>query len=96
MLDEHHRSGGGITKEKARRNAVYHWSGWTIVGAIAVIGIRAIVGRDWAWWNDYNLTFVMETIILWAFGLSWAVKGRFGPARDTRFGRLLLDNRDYG
>ncbi|MDH3668109.1 MAG: hypothetical protein OEN23_14370 [Paracoccaceae bacterium] len=95
VLDEHEESDGVITKEKARRNAIYHCSGWAIVGAIAVIGVRAKFGRDWMWWDTYNLTFVFETIILWAFGLSWAVKGRFGPARDTRFGRMLLDKRDY-
>lgn len=30
----------------------------------------------WEIWNDLRLTFVFETIALWAFGFSWLVKGR--------------------
>ena len=60
-----------------------------------MIVVNAIFGAGWEWWDDYNITFVMETVMLWAFGLSWAVKGRFGPFRSTRLGRMVLDQRDY-
>ena len=96
ILDEHRKPDGEITEEKARRNVIYYWSGWTIVGAILAVGVGSLIGESWTGWDGYNLTFVFETTILWAFGLSWAVKGRFGPLRETRFGRMLLDARDYG
>jgi hypothetical protein len=95
VIDEHHRPGGAVTPEKARRDTVYNWSGRAIVVAIAVIVTNAIFGADWEWWDNYNMTFIMETVVLWAFGLSWAVKGRFGPFRGTRLGRLVLDPRDF-
>lgn len=95
VVDKHHKAAGAVTPEKARRDKVYIWSGRAIVGAIAVVVVNAIFGAGWEWWDDYNITFVMETVMLWAFGLSWAVKGRFGPFRSTRLGRMVLDQRDY-
>lgn len=94
VLADQRRSDGSPTPEKIRRDTVYRWSGRVIVAAIAALGIRAVFFRDWGGWNEYNLTFVMETIALWAFGLSWVVKGRLGPFKDTGLGRMVLDARD--
>jgi hypothetical protein len=38
-------------------------------------------------WDFYNLTFWFESLALWAFGVSWMLKGRF-------LDKLLLDARE--
>ncbi len=59
-----------------RRKAFYQGCGWTIMGAIAVIGITATFNDDLN--RDvtlkYNITFWCEVMALTAFGLSWLVK----------------------
>jgi len=63
------------TPEKLMRNKIYRVCGYTIVGCILFLLVyfnvkplqRALLG--------YKPVFVMETIALWAFGLSWLTKG---------------------
>lgn len=83
--EEHLTAEGTLTPEKAARNRFYVGCGLVIVVSIAALGAYAVMG--WSWWNDYNLTFWFEALALWAFGLSWMVKGRF-------YGFFLLDPRD--
>ena len=83
--EEHLTPEGALTTEKKRRNRFYVGCGLVILVTIAALGAYAVMG--WSWWNDYNLTFWFEAFALWAFGLSWMVKGRF-------YGFFLLDPRD--
>ena len=82
--------GGDLTEAKKTRNAIYRFCAGTIIGAIALIGIRVGLGAflDWelAWWERYNLTFWCEAAALVAFGVSWMVKGRF-------WGYALVDDK---
>ena len=69
------------------RNALYYLSGCAILGAMAALGSRVAVtdsfGLSDADWNARNLTFWCESAALWAFGVSWSIKGRiFAFLRD--------------
>ena len=94
IIDEHHRTEKGrLRLAKFLRNSLYYLSGIIILGAMgAIIGnsvYEAIMGQPNPIWDAMNLTFYMEAIALWAFALSWIVRGRF-------FGlTLLFDDRDY-
>ncbi|MDJ0943581.1 MAG: hypothetical protein QNJ30_08955 [Kiloniellales bacterium] len=82
---------GRLTPVKRRRNRIYIWSGWVIVFSMLAMATNALVsyvtGESWAWWTAVNATFWFEALALWAFGVSWMVKGRFWKA-------LLADPRD--
>ncbi|MDX1396390.1 MAG: DUF998 domain-containing protein [Gemmatimonadota bacterium] len=68
------RSGADPTPMKLVRNRLYRTCGWIIVGAIALAGAYALLPDDTplARWKP---VFWLETLALWAFGASWAVKG---------------------
>ena len=83
--EEHLEADGRLKPAKSRRNAIYVWSGWVIVVCMLAMAVKSLV--PWPWWNEYNATFWCEAFALWAFGVSWMVKGRF-------WGLLLLDERD--
>jgi hypothetical protein len=90
--EQHIRPDGtALTWHKAIRNSIYRVSGNVIVLCLIVLISNPIhtylTGNEWSWWNRYNYTFWLESLILWAFGISWITKGRF-------FGMLLLDPRD--
>lgn len=91
VLDKHRQSDGTLIPEKARRNRVYIWCGRFIMVALTAIGLHSVLGGDGGWWDDYNMTFIMEAVALWAFGLSWALKGRLWPFRETRVAKMVLD-----
>lgn len=83
------RDGGArLTRAKTTRNAIYFASGAVIVLAAAAMGINSLAGglfgASGAWWTAHNMTFWCEAAALWAFGLSWTVKGRL-------FGLVLKD-----
>lgn len=65
----------------ARRRRIYIACGWTIVAAllatsVAVVFKRFIGGTGREIVIDNNLIFWFEAIGIWAFGLSWLVKGK--------------------
>lgn len=72
-----------LNRTKRTRNAIYYLSGAVI--AIASLAMLAHYVFDFEGWESRNLTFWAEAAALWAFGLSWMVKGRF-------FGRYLKDD----
>lgn len=74
---------------KAKRNLIYRLSGIAIVLSLSALLLYATFGQNWEWWTNYNLTFWFESVALWAFGISWCVKGRI-------FGSTLLDEEDLG
>lgn len=89
--EQHLDADGQLKPAKSRRNAIYVWSGWVIVACMAAMAVKSVgayvAGAPWPWWNEINATFWSEAFALWAFGLSWMVKGRF-------WGFLLRDRRD--
>lgn len=91
IKDEHVGEDGQITSAKKTRNHLYIASGAIIVFCLLAMLVNfvnwIITGATWKWWTQYNATFWFEALALWAFGMSWMVKGRF-------FGMLLLDPRD--
>lgn len=85
VIDTRHKiTDADLSTNKRSRNIIYIISGWIIVISMTVMFIHSIYGQNSTWWQHYRITFVLETISLWAFGFSWMVKGRF-------FGRYLLD-----
>ncbi len=68
------KSGDRITPRKRTRNGIYKVCGAIMLACIALIGL-------YYWWLDDTLlsalkpVFWLESIALWAFGISWFVKG---------------------
>jgi len=85
VVDDQCGPDGTPTPVKRSRNRIYYASGALILVSMAAMGLNALI--DFPGWNDLNLTFWFEGLALWAFGLSWMVKGRF-------LGIALLDERD--
>ena len=89
--DEHRSEGAKLKPVKRTRNWIYYASGTVIVAAVMIIFANFLYevfsGRELAWWYRHNATFWLETAALWAFGVSWIVKGRF-------FDNVWLDDRD--
>jgi hypothetical protein len=77
---------GNLLPQKRIRNNLYICSGIVILFCMAFIGVNAYY--DFPWWQPNNLTFWFEALALWAFGISWVVKGRF-------FNTALRDKRDF-
>lgn len=74
------RSRGSVTVEKAQRNRVYTWCGWTIIACVVLAaayqGARLVShGRVTALLGAWKPVLVLETLALAAFGFSWLVKG---------------------
>ena len=66
-----------LSDAKRMRNLIYRASGAVIV--IAALSIAAGDRLAGGWWNDNNMTFWMEALLLGAFGTSWMVQGRAVP-----------------
>jgi len=63
------------TPEKLMRNKIYRICGYTIIGCILFLIVYFNVKplqRTIRW---YKPVFILETIALWAFGVSWLTKG---------------------
>lgn len=68
-----------MTAAKRTRNVVFRICGWTIVGVIVLVLVGLAVDYPESW----RSLFVLETIGVMAFGLSWLVKsGIFGILAD--------------
>ena len=61
------KTNGDMVPAKIKRNKVYRVCGIVIFAAIAGMIATAFL--------PFNLTFILESIVLWAFGVSWLVKG---------------------
>ena len=58
---------------KLRRNAVYRACGWIMVACIVAIAVVHLMALHT---TDLKPVLWLETLLLWAFGFSWFVKGR--------------------
>lgn len=94
VLPKHRLPNGGLKPEKALRNRIYVICGIVMLVAMVAIAAKIWFGDGWSFWTALNLTFGFETFALWAFGVSWALKGRLGPFSDTAVGKLLIDPDD--
>lgn len=63
--------------KKQRRNRCYRVFGWIILAMVAVLAVMKIgfptLGEKWD--TTWQFTFWAESVALWAFGLSWLMKG---------------------
>jgi len=77
--------------QKKIRNRIYIASGVVMVLSLGAIGLQFFVFNSEAEtirWNAGNWTFILEAVALWAFAVSWMLKGRMGPFA------ALMDPRD--
>jgi hypothetical protein len=63
------------TPRKLMRNKIYKACGYTILLSILLLFVYANVKSLRDLLRDYKPIFVLETIALWAFGISWLTKG---------------------
>jgi hypothetical protein len=59
---------GALTAGKRLRNGIYLACGIAIIGALATIAVFSITDVDDIFWP--------EAVAIWAFGISWLMKGR--------------------
>lgn len=74
------KTSGVITKQKKIKNVIYRVCGIGMLGSFLLLLLNLIPG-----FNCYNLTWIVEAIALFFFGLSWIVKSDAIP--------LLHDNK---
>lgn len=68
------KSGGTATPQKQRRNNIYLTCGVTMLVCIALIPLYNLFLDDSAI-AVFHPVFWLETLALWAFGISWMTKG---------------------
>lgn len=65
-------------KQKRKRDALYHICGYVMIACILLIAIYAAFLREkLPGIKQYDPVFWLETIALFAFGVSWLTKGQF-------------------
>jgi hypothetical protein len=67
-------SKGIRTPEKGTRNAIYRACGIVIILCVATIGLFDARLHDISWLGIPAI-YALETLALWAFGVSWFIKG---------------------
>ncbi|HEY4324292.1 MAG TPA: hypothetical protein VGN20_09905 [Mucilaginibacter sp.] len=68
------KTDGEPTPQKLKRNKVYKICAWVMVISMALIPALKIPGIP-DWFFALKPQFLLESFILWAFGISWLVKG---------------------
>ena len=67
---------GELTKEKQKKNKIYRFSGYIIWISIGILLIEFSIKK---FYPDFKITdydvFILETISVFAFGISWLIKG---------------------
>ena len=79
--EQHRDTEGKLKSGKIRRNTLYKVSGTVILVSMLAV-LTGFVGQThypaaFAFWNEFRLTFWFESLMLWAFAISWMVKGQF-------------------
>jgi uncharacterized membrane protein YobD (UPF0266 family) len=66
---------GDTSKEiKRKANKVYRMCGLVIVGSLALLAILMIIDKSMV--NSLRITYILESVMLLAFGVSWITKGK--------------------
>lgn len=64
-----------MTDGKRHRNMIYRWCGYIMIGCmVLLIPFFAIPVLD-EYRAQFKVVFVLEFVMLWAFGVSWLTKG---------------------
>jgi len=61
------------TENKKKRNRIYYGCGITILLSLITLAVLFKTNKEAI--DKYKVTLIMETIMLFAFGISWLVKG---------------------
>ncbi len=67
-------AGKSPTTQKLKRNVLYRVCGCTMLGCLVLIGVVNVAFKN-TWLESLSPVFWLETAALWAFGISWLVKG---------------------
>jgi hypothetical protein len=73
--DPHNIMQKGKRTMKGWRNFVYKICGWTIFVCLSCLIVYFASHSVHRWVGGFPLTFIMETVSVWAFAVSWLVKG---------------------
>ena len=68
------KTSGSPTPQKVKRNRVYKTCGVVMLGCIAALATYHVMPKDAAI-DALRPVFWLEALALWAFGISWGVKG---------------------
>jgi uncharacterized membrane protein len=63
------------TKEKLERNKLYKTCGYVMLASILIIFVYMLLKDRIDELKKIPITFIFEWVALWAFGISWIVKG---------------------
>lgn len=66
----------GRTHEKNMRNRLYRTCSIIMALAVGVIACYHLDLLNAKFYDHWRVTFIMETIAVWSFGISWLVKGK--------------------
>ncbi len=81
LPEKHLDQNGQLLPRKARRNGYYTICGVVIFICASILACYGSLPEDLSEkWEHYNVTFYLETLILWAFGAAWFIKGRMFDA----------------
>lgn len=69
------KTSGEMTSQKKKRNKIYKTCGWVMIGSIIGLVLVSTVDPVQTALKAYSPVLILEWILLWAFGLSWLVKG---------------------
>lgn len=64
-----------MTAEKHQRNRIYRWCGYAIIFLMVAVGLFNLFLQD-HWIASLMPVFWLESLMLWAFGYSWLIKGK--------------------
>ena len=65
----------GKTTAKEKRNVVYRVCGWIMIASVALLSIYFLLLDFKVFKTDFPVVFVLETVAIEAFGISWLTKG---------------------
>jgi hypothetical protein len=72
------------TPEKLKRNKLYKTCGYVMLACIAIIAVYMWLLQDRGILVNVPVVFIFEWIALWAFGISWIVKGEWFIFKDKK------------
>lgn len=67
----HRFTKGELTKEKRRKNKIYKFSGYIMWASVAFLLLEFVINFKVSMYD----TFILETVSIVAFGISWLIKG---------------------